>query len=151
VAGNSTTAEAISSMSCSGPLASDGERASDLRQSRFAGDIGQFPQRSGFKAERSARWRSSETPGLHEDVTICCKNRAYYLAKRKLTILDREAPSLKPSTWRREHPDRNFVDACLGRRMREPVQCGWRSPTAKEAAWGAAVGKGLRIEIEIED
>jgi len=41
--GHSTTAEAISSMSCSGHWPQDGERASDLRQSRFAGGHRQFP------------------------------------------------------------------------------------------------------------
>jgi predicted dehydrogenase len=81
-----------------------------------------------------------DTPGWHEDVTICCENRAYYLREGKLTILDREGNKLKAEHLAGEStPDRNFVDACLGRAECEsPFECGLEVIRLTEAAWGAA-------------
>lgn len=85
-----------------------------------------------------------DTPGWHEDVTVCCENRAFYIREGKLTILDSDSNKLKA-----EHlsggstPDKNFVEACLGRAECEsPFECGLEVIRLTEAAWKSSESGG---------
>ncbi len=88
-----------------------------------------------------------DTPGWHEDITICCSNRSYYMRENQLTIRDSDG-----NKFRAEHfeggstPDQNYVEACLGKAECEsPFECGLEVIRLTEAAWrSSAEGRAIK-------
>ncbi len=90
-----------------------------------------------------------DTPGWHEDVTIICEKRAYYVRDGKLTTVEESGDRWKADSLEgSQTPDQNFVDACLGKAECEsPFECGLEVIRLTEAAWkSAAAGTVLSIE-----
>lgn len=87
--------------------------------------------------------------GWHEDVTIFCEHRVYYVREGKLTIVDRAGNRLKC-----EHlgggstPDQNFIDACRGDAVCEsPFECGLEVIRLTEAAWESGEKAGAAVPV----
>jgi predicted dehydrogenase len=87
--------------------------------------------------------------GWHEDVTIVCEKMTFFVRNGKLTILDE-----KQNRFVAEHlsgggtPDKNFVDAILGRTTVEsPFECGLEVIRLTEAAWKSAENGGQSIQV----
>lgn len=85
----------------------------------------------------------------HEDITIVCENRAYFVRDGKLTIHDREK-----NVFKCEHlaggstPDRNFIDAILGRaEIESPFEAGLEVIRLTEAAWASAEQGGSSVAV----
>lgn len=90
-----------------------------------------------------------DAPAWHEDVTIWCERGMFLMRNGRLTIVDGAG-----NRYTFEHmpggsnPDRNFVDAILGRaEVQAPFECGLRVIELTESAWksGASGGELLRV------
>jgi predicted dehydrogenase len=85
----------------------------------------------------------------HEEITVWCENEAYFVRDGKLTIVDRAR-----NTFKAEHlaggstPDKNFVDAILGKAECEsPFECGLEVIRLTEAAWKSSDQGGMPVEV----
>ncbi len=93
---------------------------------------------------------NSPTGGMWEDITIWGSKAVIYMRQGKITIktaLSNEAyePTGLPGAT---SPDRNFVDAILGRdQVQVPPVCGLRVIELTEAAWKSAeTGGPVKVE-----
>lgn len=84
----------------------------------------------------------------HEDVTFFCEEQVFYVRDGKLTIVNR-----KDDRFLAEHlgggstPDRNFIDAILGKAECEsPFECGLEVIRLTEAAWESAAKGGQPVK-----
>jgi len=87
--------------------------------------------------------------GWHEDVTIFCEDEIFYVREGKLTIVDRKDNRMKAEQLGGgSTPDRNFVDAILGRAECEsPFECGLEVIRLTEAAWKSAEKNGELVKM----
>ncbi|MFZ4508953.1 MAG: Gfo/Idh/MocA family protein [Fimbriimonas sp.] len=83
----------------------------------------------------------------HEDITFVCENLTFFMRQGKLSITD-----VKQNRVVCEHisggstPDKNFIDAILGRAECEsPFECGLEVIRLTEAAWESAAAGGTVI------
>jgi len=81
-----------------------------------------------------------DTPGWDEDFTICCEKKAFYMRKNKLSTMDRDGNNfVAEQLGGGSTPDRNFVDACLGRaEVESPLECGLAAVKLTQAIYKAA-------------
>ncbi len=87
--------------------------------------------------------------GWYEDVTFFCEEMIFYARHGKLTMVDRKENKLVC-----EHlaggstPDKNFVDAILGKAECEsPLECGLEVIRLTEAAWQSAEQDGQVVPV----
>jgi predicted dehydrogenase len=85
----------------------------------------------------------------HEDITIWCAKGTFYLRQGKLTIVDEPGNRFVVENFAGgSHPDRNFIDAILGRdQVISPFECGLRVMELTEAAWQSSAAGGKPISV----
>lgn len=85
----------------------------------------------------------------HEDITIWCENATFFVRGGKLTTVDLAGNRfLAENLAGGSHPDRNFIDAILGRaEVVSPFECGLRVMELTEAAWQSAANGGAPVEV----
>jgi predicted dehydrogenase len=90
-----------------------------------------------------------DAPHWYEDITVWCERGAFYLRNGKLSWTDENGNRLScDQLTGGSTPDRNFVDAILGRATNEaPFECGLSVIELTEAAWKSAESGGTAIEI----
>jgi predicted dehydrogenase len=93
---------------------------------------------------------NSPTGGMWEDITIWGSKAVVYMRKGKITVKtagtnEEYEPTGLPGS---SNPDRNFIDAILGRdQVQVPPVCGLRVIELTEAAWkSAASGRPVRVK-----
>ncbi len=93
---------------------------------------------------------NSVGPGIWEDITIWGSRGVFYLRNEKLTCKygGRDPVEIGPLPSRFSSPDRNFVDAILGRdEVQVPAICGLRVIQLTEAAWASAQKGGRPVRV----
>lgn len=85
----------------------------------------------------------------HEEITIWCEELAFFVREGKLATVNRNMEKVH-----QEHlpsggtPDRNFIDAILGRAECEsPFECGLEVIRLTEAAWRSAEAGGQPMSV----
>ena len=90
-------------------------------------------------------------PGMWEDITIWGSRGAIYARNGKLTCKygGRDPVAVTDLPSRFSSPDRNFVDAILGRdEVQVPAECGLRVIQLTEAAWESAEKGGRPVRVK---
>lgn len=87
--------------------------------------------------------------GWHEDVTIFCEEMVFYVRDSKLTITDQKGNKLRcEELGGGSTPDRNFVDAVLGRaEVESPFEAGLEVIRLTEAAWRSVELDGQAVQV----
>lgn len=90
-----------------------------------------------------------DAPTWHEDVTIWCEKGIFFMRNGKLSVCDgrgnRYTFDHMPGAG---NPDRNFLDAILGRdEVQAPFECGLRVIELTEAAWTSAAQGGAVVHV----
>lgn len=81
--------------------------------------------------------------GWHEDVTIFCEEKIFFVREGKLMIQDRKDNKFRCELTGSSTPDKNFIDAILGKTPCEsPFECGLEVIRLTEAAWKSAYELG---------
>lgn len=91
-----------------------------------------------------------DAPSWHEDVTIWCEKGFFILRNgRPLAICDANGNRYAfEGLSGGSYPDRNFLDAILGRdEVQSPFECGLRVIELTEAAWKSAAAAGAPITV----
>lgn len=84
----------------------------------------------------------------HEDVTIWCEKGFILMRNGKLQICEPAGRYTFDSLRGGSTPDRNFIDAILGRaEVQSPFACGLRVIELTEAAWKSAAQGGTPITV----
>ncbi|MBX7132862.1 MAG: Gfo/Idh/MocA family oxidoreductase [Fimbriimonadaceae bacterium] len=85
----------------------------------------------------------------HEDITIWCAKGTFFLRQGKLTIVDEPGNRFTVDHFAGgSHPDRNFIDAILGRdEVQSPFECGLRVMELTEAAWASSASGGAPVRV----
>lgn len=85
----------------------------------------------------------------HEDVTIWCEKGFFLMRSGKLQVSDPAGRCTFDSLRGGSTPDRNFVDAILGRaEVQSPFTCGLRVIELTEAAWKSSALGGSPVKVE---
>lgn len=92
---------------------------------------------------------AGDAPNWHEDLTIFCERGAFFMRGGRLSISHANG-----DRFAAEHlaggssPDRNFIDAILGRaEVESPFECGVRVIELTEAAWRSAEQSGAPVRV----
>jgi predicted dehydrogenase len=88
--------------------------------------------------------------GWYEDITFWCEKATFFMRQGAgLTIMDENQNRLRAENLTGgSTPDRNFIDAILGRAECEsPFECGLEVIRLTEAAWKSAANGGSRIDV----
>ena len=90
-------------------------------------------------------------PGMWEDITIWGSKGAIYSRNGKLTCKYGADPvEIEALPSRFTSPDRNFIDAILGRdTIQVPASCGLRVIQLTEAAWESAEDGGRPVTVKL--
>lgn len=89
-----------------------------------------------------------DAPDWHEDVTIWCERGILFMRNGKLQVSDPAGKYAFESMRGGSSPDRNFIDAVLGRaEVESPFACGLRVIELTEAAWRSAAQGGVPIAV----
>lgn len=84
----------------------------------------------------------------HEDVTIWCEKGFFMMRNGRLLISEPAGRYAFESLRGGSSPDRNFVDAILGRDVvHSPFTCGLRVIELTEAAWQSAANGGVPVTV----
>lgn len=88
--------------------------------------------------------------GWHEDVTVFCEELIFYVREGKLSIQDRRDNRFKAENLSGgSTPDRNFIDAILGKAECEsPFECGLEVIRVTEAAWESMEHGGNAVKVK---
>lgn len=89
-----------------------------------------------------------DAPDWHEDVTIWCEKGFFLMRNGKLTVVDPSGRFTFDSMRGGSSPDRNFIDAIMGRdEVQVPFECGLRVIELTEGAWRSAAAGGTPIRM----
>ena len=90
-----------------------------------------------------------DAPTWHEDVTIWCEKGIFFMRNGKLSVCDARGNRYSfDSMPGAGNPDRNFLDAILGRdEVQAPFECGLRVIELTEAAWTSAARGGAVVNV----
>ena len=85
----------------------------------------------------------------HEDFTVWCEKESYFLRDGKLTIVGEDGERREePTDAASSSPDRNFVDAILGRaEVGSTFEAGLAVIRLTEAAWRSAGNGGAPVSV----
>lgn len=94
-----------------------------------------------------------DAPCWHEEITVWCEKGMFLVRNGHLCVVEADATK---SEFQRiaggSDPDRNFVDAILGRaEVAAPLECGLRVIELTEAAWESGRNQGLPVRVHHED
>lgn len=84
----------------------------------------------------------------HEDVTIWCEKGFFLMRSGRLHISEPAGRYVFENMRGASSPDRNFIDAILGRdEVQSPFTCGLRVIELTEAAWQSAAQGGVPVMV----
>jgi predicted dehydrogenase len=89
-----------------------------------------------------------DAPDWHEDVTIWCEKGFFLMRNGRLQVCDSSGRYTFDSMRGGSFPDRNFVDAILGRaEVQSPFECGLRVIELTECAWKSGARGGAPVSV----